>query len=191
MSAVVNSWGPLAKMRPSQTHIIISALASWSPGAISEFPASVVRGVEKAVRILLLHFSRYDTSHKTVITAFSFFQNRTPQLNSTYAHQIGEALSVQAVRMESAVVNERNRKTAAAAEANRKRSITALSDEASEAKRFRADNPSASVASALANFDFTSLPHTLVTDLIIANLHALTEQSLATAVEVSYVNIAI
>ena len=50
-------------------------------------------------------------------------------------HQIGEALSVQAVRMEQAVVNERNRKAAAAAEANRKRSITALSDEASEAKK--------------------------------------------------------
>lgn len=86
--------------------------------------------------------------------------------------------------MEQAIVNERNRKTTAAAEANRKRSISALSDEASEAKRFRADNPSASVASTLANFDFTSLPSTLITDLIIANLQVLTEQSLAAAVEV-------
>lgn len=89
--------------------------------------------------------------------------------------------------MEQAVVNERNRKTAAAAEANRKRSISALSDGASEAKRFRADNPSASVASALANFDFTSLPHTLITDLIITNLQILTEESLAVAVEVCIV----
>lgn len=88
--------------------------------------------------------------------------------------------------MEQAAINERNRKSAAAAEANRKRSISALSEEATEAKRFKADNPSASVASALANFDFTSLPHTLITDIIIANLHALSEQALAAAVQVPF-----
>ena len=97
--------------------------------------------------------SSLSLSFKTSLSPFL----STQQLNATYAHQINEALSLQNVRMEQAIVNERNRKTTAAAEANRKRSISALSDEASEAKRFRADNPSASVASTLANFDFTSL----------------------------------
>lgn len=87
--------------------------------------------------------------------------------------------------MEQAVITERNRKAAVAAEANRKRSISALTDEASEAKRLKSEHdPSASVASALANFDFTALPHTLVTDLIIANLQILSEQSLAAAIDV-------
>ncbi|KAI5124287.1 hypothetical protein M0805_005134 [Coniferiporia weirii] len=165
MAAVVNSWSSLAKQRPSQTHMIISALASWTPGAICNFPASTIRSVEKTVRILLIHFSR------------------TSQLNAAYAHQIGDALAQQAVRMEQALVDERNRKAAAAAEASRKRSINALSDEASEAKRLKTEHPSAGIADALANFDFTALPHTLVTDLIVANLQVLTEQSLALAVE--------
>ena len=89
--------------------------------------------------------------------------------------------------MAQAVTNEKNRKAAAAAEASRKRSISALSEEATEAKRQKMDNgaSTASVASVLANFDFSILPHTLVTELIIANLQALTEQSLTAAINVN------
>ena len=87
--------------------------------------------------------------------------------------------------MEQAAINERNRKAAAAAEANRKRTISALSDEASEAKRLKTEhNSAATVASVLAAFDFTALPYTLVSDLIVANLQVLTEQALATAIQV-------
>ena len=88
--------------------------------------------------------------------------------------------------MEQAAINERNRKAAAAAEASRKRSISALSDEASDAKRLKTDADSAAtVASVLTNFDFSSLPASLVTDLIVANLQVLTEQRLAYAIAVS------
>ena len=89
--------------------------------------------------------------------------------------------------MEQAVLNERNRKAAIAAEASRKRSISALSDEANDAKRLKTDADSAAtVASVLTNFDFSSLPATLVTDLIVANLQVLSEQRLATAIAVCY-----
>ena len=67
MAAVVNSLGLLAKQRPNLAHIIISALAGWNPGAIYHFPATQVRSVEKAVRILLLHFSRYGPSLESVM----------------------------------------------------------------------------------------------------------------------------
>ena len=82
-------------------------------------------------------------------------------------------------------MNERNRKAAAAAEANRKRSISVLSEEANDAKRLKTDDASAaSMASVLTNFDFSSLHHTLVTDLIVANLAALTDAGLAGAIAV-------
>lgn len=166
MAAVVNSWSSIAKQRPALAHVIVSALTSWNPGAIYHFPATAVRSVEKAVRILLLHFQR------------------TPQIQTIYGHQINDALTKQAVRMEQAVVNERNRKAAAAAEASRKRTINNLSDEASEAKRLKTEHDtSANVSNVLANFDFSALPHTLVTDLIVANLQILTEQTLSAAVQ--------
>lgn len=165
MAAVVNSWGQLVKLRPSLQNIVITALTSWTPGAIYHLPASVVRSIEKAVRILLLHFTR------------------TPQIGATYAHQLNEALTTQAARMEQAILNERNRKAAIAAEASRKRSISALSEEAIEAKRQKTDNGgSVSVSSVLANFDFSILPHNLITELIISNLQVLTEQSLTSAI---------
>ena len=164
VAAVVNSWGNLAKLRPSQTPLIISALSSWQPGAISESPFTAIRSVEKAVRILLTHFSR------------------VPQISASFAGQISDALAQQATRMERAAAAERNRKANAAAEANRKRSITALSNETNEAKRLKTGH--STVSSVLANFDFSSLPHTLVTDLIVANLQVLSEQSLSAAVQV-------
>ena len=85
-----------------------------------------------------------------------------------------------------AILNERNRKAAIAAEASRKRSISALSEEAIEAKRQKTDNGSSvSVSSVLANFDFSILPHSLITELIISNLQVLTEQSLTNAINVN------
>lgn len=59
MAAVVNSWGSSAKQRPALAHVIVSSLVAWNPGAIYQFPATAVRSVEKAVKILLLHFSRW------------------------------------------------------------------------------------------------------------------------------------
>jgi symplekin len=87
--------------------------------------------------------------------------------------------------MEQAALDERNRKAAEAAEASRKRSVSALSDEANEAKRVKTAHPNTSVSGILSNFDFASLPASLVTELIVANLQVLTEQSLATAIQVS------
>ncbi|TDL24074.1 hypothetical protein BD410DRAFT_767966 [Rickenella mellea] len=164
VTAVVNSWSGLAKQRPAQTHLIISALASWTPAALSALPASSVKSVEKAVRILLAHLARVP-------------------LGAPYAHQIGEALAQQNARMEQAAINERNRKAAAAAEANRKRTISGLSDESGDAKRLKTDHPSAAIVEALASFDFSSLPATLVTDLIVANLQAISGPDLLNAVQ--------
>ena len=59
ITAVLNSWSVLAKQRPSQTQIIVSALTSWTPAALSHLSAFSVKSVEKAVRILLMHLHRY------------------------------------------------------------------------------------------------------------------------------------
>lgn len=184
MCAVVNSWAPLAKQRPQLANIIIQALASWTPSAIQHLPALTIRSVEKSVRILLMHFSRYASEQSSSICTHPSHQ-RNQQIHSQYAHVLNEALAQQAIRMEQAVVNERNRKAAVAAEASRKRSISALSDEANDAKRLKTDPDSAAtVASVLTNFDFSSLPATLVSDLIVANLQVLTEQRLAASIAV-------
>ena len=86
--------------------------------------------------------------------------------------------------MEQAALEERNRKASDAAEANKKRSVSALSDEANEVKRMKTAHPNTNVTGILSNFDFTSLPASLVTELIVANLHVLTEQTLSAAIQV-------
>jgi symplekin len=59
LSAIVNSWSNLAKVRPALVPVIITALGTWNPRHLEGMPASSVKSVEKVIRILLVHISRY------------------------------------------------------------------------------------------------------------------------------------
>lgn len=86
--------------------------------------------------------------------------------------------------MEQALQNERNKQAAAAAEASRQRSISTLTQEASDAERAQTEHPSADIAAALENFDFASLPVDLIIELIVANLRSISQDTLQGAVQV-------
>jgi symplekin len=58
LSAILHSWSNLVKQRPALVQLVVSSLSSWTPAALSGLPASSVKSVEKAVRILLIHISR-------------------------------------------------------------------------------------------------------------------------------------
>ncbi|KAI0725434.1 Symplekin tight junction protein C terminal-domain-containing protein [Fomitopsis betulina] len=157
--AVVNSWGSLVKARPALTEVLVSTLAQWTPSKLEGQPAFSIKSVEKIIRILLIHISR------------------TPQ-GQPLQSQIHPALAAQSTRMEQAAIAEKHRKAAAAAEASRKRSpTTAPAQDAPEAKRPKLEHDTAA-ASVTAGFDFTSLPASLVTDLIVANIQAFSESTL-------------
>ncbi|OSD03106.1 hypothetical protein PYCCODRAFT_296574 [Trametes coccinea BRFM310] len=162
LSAIINSWANLVKKRPALVELVVSSLTAWSPVRLEGQPYLVIRSVEKSVRILLNHISR------------------TPQ-GAPFMSQIQAFLHAQAGRMEQAAIEEKARKAAAAAEASRKRSSTATPvTDAPDSKRPKLEHeptPPAGIAAAAA-FDFSSLPATLVTDLIVANLQAFTEPAL-------------
>jgi symplekin len=88
--------------------------------------------------------------------------------------------------MERALVDDKRYKAATTVTDSKKRPSPSI-DEASEAKRPRLEqdiDPAASAsASFLAAFDFTSLPATLITELIVANIEAFTEPSLISLVQ--------
>ncbi|KAG1746647.1 Symplekin tight junction protein C terminal-domain-containing protein [Suillus paluster] len=169
LSAILHSWSNLVKQRPALVHLVVSSLSSWTPAALSGLPASSIKSVEKAVRILLIHISRGPHG-------------------SSFGAQINEALSQQAARMERASAEEKARKAAVAAsatEATRKRPSSTPAEQPSDAKRMRvdADIPGNASAAFLASFDFTTLPISLITDLIVANLQAFTEPALLELVQ--------
>ncbi|KAF9462864.1 Symplekin tight junction protein C terminal-domain-containing protein [Collybia nuda] len=164
LSALLNSWATLIKLRPSVAPMIIGALKQWTPAALTGLPASSIKSVEKAIRILLVHISRASS-------------------NGAYASQINEALAQQGIRMDKAASEEKKRKATAAD--NRKRPLSVPSEQA-EAKRPKLEldaPPTANSASFLAAFDFTSLPSALITELIVANLEAFAESALISLVQ--------
>ncbi|KAJ3505780.1 hypothetical protein NLJ89_g7237 [Agrocybe chaxingu] len=166
LSALLNSWANLVKQRPIALPFVINALRSWTPAALVGKSASNVKSVEKAMRILLIHISRLPSS-------------------SQHAAQITETLNQQGIRMDKAAAEEKRRK-AALAEGRKRPSSN--SNEPEDNKRIKLDNEvtqpqSSNSAALLSAFDFTSLPAPLITNLIVANIQAFTEEQL-----ISFVN---
>ncbi|KIJ55664.1 hypothetical protein M422DRAFT_63678 [Sphaerobolus stellatus SS14] len=169
LSAIINSWGTLAKLRPMLLPVVIQALASWHPRQLEGLSASSIKSVEKAIRILLLHISKNPISQP-------------------YQQQIQEALHQQAIRMDQASQEERMRREA---ESSRKRGLPPNEAvEPFDAKRVKLEHSTAAangpdaLAGYLANFDFTTLPMGLVADIVIANLQMVSEQTLHNAIDV-------
>lgn len=158
LSAMLNSWVNLVKQRPPTFPFVVTTLRSWTPAALVNFPASSIKSVEKAVRILLVHLSRLPSSNQ-------------------YLVQINETLALQGIRMDKAAADEKKRKSE-----SRKRPSSNPND-APDTKRVKLESeptptPVATNAAFLSAFDFTSLPATLITNLVVANLEAFTEPQL-------------
>ncbi|KAF7370712.1 Mitogen-activated protein kinase [Mycena sanguinolenta] len=168
ITAMLNSWANLTKLRPAVVPAVLVAVRAWTPetSAINGIPASSIKSVEKALRILLHHISRVPS-------------------NAHYAPQIQEFMARQAVRMDEAAAEEKKRKTLLASGIDsRKRPAPASTDRPSDPKRPKLEpDASATSASFLATFDFTSLPAPLITDLIVANIEAFSENVLIALVE--------
>ncbi|ETW78990.1 hypothetical protein HETIRDRAFT_460016 [Heterobasidion irregulare TC 32-1] len=153
LSAILNSWSNLIKLRPNLVQLVVSTLASWTPAALAGQSYNSIKSVEKAVRILLNHILR------------------GPQ-GAPFQAQINEALSVQASRMERAAAEEKARKAAL------KRPPSVSTDEnKADPKRQKVDHTTPHAASILSAFDFTSLPAALITELVVANLQAFSEDA--------------
>jgi symplekin len=58
LSAILNSMGNLVKLRPAFASWIVLTLSKWTPASLAGLPASSIRSVEKAIRILLYNISR-------------------------------------------------------------------------------------------------------------------------------------
>jgi symplekin len=98
--------------------------------------------------------------------------------------QINDILNAQAQRMDAAARDEKQRKVAGID--GRKRAASVPAEQPTDAKRPKLEpeiSGTPNIASTLAAFDFTSLPASLITDLIIANLEAFTEPSLESLVQ--------
>lgn len=103
-----------------------------------------------------------------------------------FASQIHDAIALQNVRMDRAAADEKARKYALL-ESNRKRQqpTTTPSEEPSDPKRpkLEHENDAAATTSFLATVDFTQLPVSLITDLVVANLQAFTEPALVALIQ--------
>ncbi|KAK7030720.1 mitogen-activated protein kinase [Favolaschia claudopus] len=164
LTAMINSWANLTKLRPPVVPAVLTAVCMWTPetSAIKGLSASRIKSVEKALRILLHHISRSSN-------------------NAPYAPQIQEFMVRQAHRMEEAAIEEKKRKAllASGVPDSRKRPVPGFAERPPEPKRPKLEPDTSAVSTSfLATFDFTSLPASLITDLIVANIEAFSESDL-------------
>ncbi|PSR72823.1 hypothetical protein PHLCEN_2v11320 [Hermanssonia centrifuga] len=159
LSSILNSWSSLTKQRPALVELVVSTLASWTPAKLAGLPAFSIKSVEKGVRILLMHIMR------------------GPQ-GAQFGGQIQAALATQAQRMEAAAIEEKQRKLAVVESRKRPPSAIPTTDTPDTKRQKLVADTSSPSATFLSGFDFTSLPASLVTDLIVANLQAFSEPAL-------------
>ncbi|KAJ6493673.1 Symplekin tight junction protein C terminal-domain-containing protein [Mycena vitilis] len=169
ITAMLNSWANLTKLRPAVVPTVLTALRGWQPetSALNGLPASSIKSVEKAVRILLVHLSRVPG-------------------NAQYVPQIQDILARQGIRMDEASAEEKKRKAllASGGSESRKRPASASAERPSDPKRAKLEPETSTTSAAfLASFDFTSLPAPLITDLIVANIEAFSETALISLVQ--------
>ncbi|KAJ3710952.1 Symplekin tight junction protein C terminal-domain-containing protein [Lentinula raphanica] len=175
LSALLNSWATLVKTRPNMMNLVVAALKQWTPSAFTGSSASTIKSAEKAVRILLVHISRCELPGA-----------------SQFVPQINEALAAQTSRMELALSEEKKRKAATVAGITDTKKRPTSEADRTDVKRVKLESapteqqppqPSDPSLSLLASFDFSTLPATLITDLIVANLEAFTEPALLALVQ--------
>ncbi|GJJ11108.1 hypothetical protein Clacol_005339 [Clathrus columnatus] len=183
LTAIVNSWSTLAKLRPPLIAVIVTSLAQWNPRQLEVPSALSIKSVEKAIRILLNHISRcvvdFMQRHRRILINAQSMPSSAPHI-----HQIQSALQKQTERMEIVAHEEKMRKETAALEASRKRGLPqSVEVDQGNAKRVKTEHNPDTLSEFLLNFDFSALPVGLVADIVIANLQLLTEQTLNGAIE--------
>ncbi|KAG8889606.1 hypothetical protein FRB98_003668 [Tulasnella sp. 332] len=164
LTAVLNCFVILVKLRPQFVQLMVTAMASWTPVRLENSSASIVKSVEKAARIVMVHIMRHG-------------------FGGQYQAEVTQALAAQQARMDEAAREEQARR----ADASRKRTLPEPSVDPSVSKKPKTEIGTTAVAPAvaqglLASFDFTTLPLALVTELVINNLLAIDPVSLNSAV---------
>jgi symplekin len=183
ISAILNSWSNLVKLRPGFVQIVVSSLTLWTPAPLLGLPFTSIKSVEKSVRILLTHISRcvllsLNNPPPQSLKRFRFFLCSSPA-GANYARDINDALTKQTLRMEQAAAEERTRRAMATQVDARKRPPSTTGSSEEDAKRQKVEvDPNADATALLAAFDFTTLPAALIAELIVANLQAFSDETL-------------
>lgn len=186
MSAIINVYTGLIKARPALSSSIFTSMVNWDPSTLASASTCTplqIRSVEKTFRIALAHLLRagHATAFTGPITEFLHKQNTRMLVAAEEARQKKDE---EATRKRERITDELS---ANVEPEGKKRKLDATSS-AAATRNFASASARANVGDTapnpLASFDVTTLPVTLVTELIIANLQVVTEATLAGAISV-------
>jgi symplekin len=183
VSSIVNAFATLVKARPALSNSIYTSLVNWEPNALSSCTPLQVRGVEKTFRIAVAHLlkSGSATAFAPQITDFLHKQNSRMLQAAEVSRKRRDD---EASKKRSRITDELNSvATANASNKRRKLDPTSTKEGLSASKTFALGSKQGEEANPLADFDVTTLPVALVTELIIANLQVVTDAALASAID--------
>lgn len=177
VSSIVTSFAALVKQRPALANSIFISLVNWDPSSLSSATPLQIRSVEKAFRISLAHLLKSGHAGQSASSITEFLQKQNVRMMQA-ADSLRQAKA------------EAKRKQAALDEPAAPLSLPVASSSGEQNKRRRVEGAeaftSASAASQdenpLAGFDVTTLPVSIVAELIISSLQVIPEQKLTEAI---------
>lgn len=187
--ASVNSLTVLAKSRPQLGSVILRAMATWTPASLTNLSHTQIRNVEKTVRIFYLHFVRNQLAgpdSASIQKALETQQRRMDEAAKAYQAQKEAEAKRKREQIDEELEGPKKVKLEhhqQQPEAEASTSQQQLDPTAGEAFRNASVRTTGGVdRNPLAAFDVKTLPLSLVIDLIIANLQALSDHDLNAAI---------
>lgn len=189
--ASVNSLAILAKARPQLGSVILRAMTTWTPASLTNLSHTQIRNVEKTVRVFYLHCRRFQLAgpEATAIQkALETQQRRMEEGAKAYQAQKEAEAKRKREQIDGELEDTKRIKLEHHQQGQAEASAFASASQqnhpaAGEAFRYASVKTTGGVErNPLAAFDVQTLPLALVIDLIIANLQALSDHDLQTAI---------
>ena len=186
--ASINSLTVLAKSRLQLGSVVLRAMATWTPASLDNLSHTQIRNVEKTVRIFYLHFVRNQLAgpeSASIQKALETQQRRMEEAAKAYQAQKEAEAKRKREQIDNELEGPKKIKLEHQQQAEPEASTSQQAADPASGQAFR----NASVRTTggvdrnpLAAFDVKTLPISLVVDLIIANLQALSDHDLNAAI---------
>ena len=186
--ASVNSLTVLARSRPQLGSVILRAMATWTPASLGNLSHTQVRNVEKTVRVFYRHFLLNPIAGQesgSLQKALEAQQRRMEEAARAYQAEKEAEAKRKRERIDEELQGPKKIKLEPQQQAGAASASAAQEGDRAAGEAFR----NASIRTTggvernpLAAFDVKTLPIALVIDVIIANLQALSEHDLHTAI---------
>ncbi|OZJ06381.1 hypothetical protein BZG36_00718 [Bifiguratus adelaidae] len=184
ITAIINTFPPLVKARPSYTPMILEALQRRHQAQPSAMSSAQARNISKLLKITITSFMRIETlaSYRaSILEALGAVGGNVAQFRPRERDRRDEELRKDALKRNLAQLQENAARSEDGTDGKRARLADGANDGKSSRSTPRVSTPIQNNMAVFAGFNFAALPLSIVIELIVGTLQNVSHEALAGA----------